>query len=165
MKFEFSETQRFTQWWLWVLLAGVGCIPIYGLYKQLILNEPFGDTPMSDMGLIVFALFVFGIIGLFLLMHIQTSINEGGIEVSFVPFFKKKFNWVDIEDIQLIEHGLLSSGIRVSLQYGTVYNVKGKHGLLITSKKGNKFMIGTQKHEKLAAELDLMKKQLDNQSQ
>ena len=52
MKTEFKEEQKFTQWWLWVILIPIGILPIFGIYKQLILGEKFGDKPMSDLGLI-----------------------------------------------------------------------------------------------------------------
>lgn len=50
MKIMFREEQKFTQWWLWVILIGVGIFPVFGIYKQLILGEKFGDKPMSDPG-------------------------------------------------------------------------------------------------------------------
>lgn len=54
MKKEFKEEQKFTQWWLWIPLIGIGLIPIYGIYKQLFLKEQFGTKPLSDLGLILF---------------------------------------------------------------------------------------------------------------
>ncbi len=36
MKKEFKEEQKFTQWWLWIPLIGIGLIPIYGIYKTII---------------------------------------------------------------------------------------------------------------------------------
>ena len=49
MKVEFQEEQKFTQWYLCVILIGVGMIPTFGIYKQLIVGEEFGDKPMSDI--------------------------------------------------------------------------------------------------------------------
>ena len=34
MKTEFKEVQKFTQWWLWLIIIGVGMLPIYGIYTQ-----------------------------------------------------------------------------------------------------------------------------------
>ena len=53
METKFTETQRFTQWWLWVILIVFLFIPIYGMYKQMLLGEPFGDNLTSNIGLIV----------------------------------------------------------------------------------------------------------------
>tara|TARA_B110000114_G_scaffold129965_1_gene136146 strand:+ start:1176 stop:1292 length:117 start_codon:yes stop_codon:yes gene_type:complete len=38
MKVEFQEEQKLTQWYLWVILIGVGMIPIFGRHKQLIVG-------------------------------------------------------------------------------------------------------------------------------
>ncbi|WP_260402681.1 MULTISPECIES: phosphoethanolamine transferase domain-containing protein [Aequorivita] len=65
MKIVFKEEQKFTQWWLWLILIGIGVLPIIGIYKQLIIEEKFGDNPMSDLGLIIFSIFIFGLITLF----------------------------------------------------------------------------------------------------
>ena len=31
MKIEFKEKQKFTQWWIWLLLIGLGAIAVYGI--------------------------------------------------------------------------------------------------------------------------------------
>ena len=61
MRFFFKEKQRFSQWWLWLIIIGLGNIPVIGIYKQLILGEKFGNNPMSDLGLIAFSIFIFGL--------------------------------------------------------------------------------------------------------
>ena len=53
MNLFFKENQKFTQWWLWALLIGVVLIPIYGIYKQIIIGEQFGNNPLSNYGLIL----------------------------------------------------------------------------------------------------------------
>ena len=45
MKTQFTEKQKFTQWWLWLILISIGIIPIIGIYKQIILGKPFGVIP------------------------------------------------------------------------------------------------------------------------
>jgi len=56
MEIKFEENQKFTQWWLWTILIGITLIPIYGFYKQIILDEQFGNKPLSNFGLIIFLL-------------------------------------------------------------------------------------------------------------
>ena len=58
MRTIFKETQRFSQWWLWLILIGTSILPLYGLYKQLVMGEPYGDNPTSDIGLIIVCLLV-----------------------------------------------------------------------------------------------------------
>jgi hypothetical protein len=150
MKIEFKEEQKFTQWWLWLILIGTGILPIFGIYKQLFIGEKFGDKPMSDLGLIIFALFVFGLIAMFWLMRLKTEIDQTEIRMSFFPFVKKRVAWKEVKNAELVNYGFVGGwGIRFMTKYGTVYNTKGNKGLAIELLNGKKFLIGTQKETEL----------------
>ena len=150
MKTEFKEEQKFTQWWLWLILIPVGMLPIFGIYKQLILEEQFGDKPMSDLGLIVFSIFVFSFIGFFFIMKLKTSIDKNGIQMIFFPFRRIRVEWNEIKNMKVVNYGFVGGwGIRFWPKYGTIYNVKGNKGLAIELKNGKKFLIGTQKEAEL----------------
>lgn len=150
MKTEFEEEQKFTQWWLWLILIPIGIIPIFGIYKQLILGEKFGDKPMSDFGLILFSIFIFSLIGLFFIMKLKTSIDKNGIQMIFFPFTRNRVEWNEIQDTKVVNYGFVGGwGIRLWTKYGTVYNMKGNKGLAIELKNGKKFLIGTQKEVEL----------------
>ena len=43
----FTERQRFKQWWLWLILLGVNGLFLFGVFKQVIGGQQFGDKPMS----------------------------------------------------------------------------------------------------------------------
>ncbi|MGB5385379.1 MAG: phosphoethanolamine transferase domain-containing protein [Eudoraea sp.] len=151
MKIEFKEEQKFTQWWLWLILIGIGLLPIYGIYKQLILGEQFGDNPMSDLGLIIFTVFVFGLIAMFWYMRMITEIDQNEIRMSFFPFVKKRVKWKEIKNAEVVNYGFVGGwGIRLWTKYGTVYNTKGNKGLAIELLNGKKFLIGTQKETELS---------------
>jgi len=47
----FADIRKFTQRWIWVFLLGLAGIPAYGIFQQLILGDPFGNQPISDVGL------------------------------------------------------------------------------------------------------------------
>ncbi|MBZ0326578.1 MAG: hypothetical protein K8F54_03155 [Altibacter sp.] len=149
MKIEFKEEQKFTQWWLWIVLIGIGILPIFGMYKQLILGEKFGDNPMSDFGLIIFCVIIFGVIALFWFMRLKTEIDENEIRMKFFPFVKKKVHWKEIKSVEIVNYGFVGYGIRIGSKYGTVYNTNGNKGLAIELKNGKKFVIGTQKVSEL----------------
>lgn len=149
MKNEFKEEQKFTQWWLWIVLIGIGILPIFGMYKQLILGEKFGDNPMSDFGLIIFCVIIFGVIALFWFMRLKTEIDENEIRMKFFPFVKKKVHWKEIKSVEIVNYGFVGYGIRIGSKYGTVYNTNGNKGLAIELKNGKKFVIGTQKVSEL----------------
>ena len=149
MKPKFKEVQRFTQWWLWLILLGIGSILIFGIYKQIILGEPFGDQPMSDVGLIIFALLILGLIAFFRIMQLKTEIDEKGIRMNFFPFVKKEVLWSDLKRLEVVNYGFVGYGIRIGTKHGTVYNTKGNKGLAIELQNGRKFLIGTQKETEL----------------
>ncbi len=146
----FEEQQRFTQWWLWLLLLGVSVLPIIGIYQQLILGKTFGNKPMSDTGLIIFAIFTFLLLGLFYVMRLDTKINREHIYFKFYPFLEKKIAWEEIQSAEIVDYGFVGYGIRIGTKYGTVYNTSGSKGLALRTKKGKQLCLGTQKPEILA---------------
>lgn len=149
MKIEFKEEQQFTQWWLWVLLIAIGAFPVFGLYQQLVLGQKFGDKPMSDFGLIVFTVFVIGIIAMLRFATLKTEIDAYQFRITFSPFTKRKVQWQEVESAKIIKYGFVGWGIRLWTPYGTVYNTSGNMGLAIKLKNGKRFLVGTQKAKEL----------------
>ena len=44
----FTERQKFNQWWLWLILAVINGIFLFGLIKQLIFGQQFGENPLEQ---------------------------------------------------------------------------------------------------------------------
>ena len=152
MKISFQEKQRFTQWWIWILIGGISLIPIVGIYQQIIKGEPFGSKPMPDLGLIIFLLLMIALVVFFRTMYLKTEIDEDAIRIKFFPFVTKDYHWKDIATAEVVNYGFVGGwGIRLGTKYGTVYNVKGNQGLAIRLKNGKKNCIGTQKKDELEA--------------
>ncbi len=150
MKIEFKEKQKFTQWWLWLILLSVAIFSVWGVYKQFILGEKFGNNPMPNFGFLVFLVFLFFIIGLVFFMRLKTEIDQNEIRVNFFPFVKKNFKWNDIKKAEVLNYGFVGGwGIRLWTKYGTAYNTKGNKGLAIELFNGKKYLIGTQKENEL----------------
>lgn len=150
MKDEFKEDQKFTQWWLWLILIAIGLFPVYAIYKQLILGEKLGDNPIPDFGLILMSIFIYVILALFYLMRLKTEIDQHEIRINFFPFAKKETKWKDVKSAKIVNYGFVGGwGIRLGTKFGTVYNTKGHMGLAIELKNGRKFCIGTQKAAQL----------------
>ncbi len=149
MKIEFKEKQKFTQWWLWLLSIGLGAIAVYGFIQQVLFGVDFGDKPMSNIGLIIFTLFVFGFIYFNWYMTLITEITNEGIKVRFVPFVKKEIKWNELKSAKIVNYGFVGYGIRLGSKYGTVYNMRGDKGLAVELNNGKKFVIGTQKELEL----------------
>lgn len=150
MKTEFVELQRFNQWWLWVFISALILLPLYGIYKQLIVGEPWGNSPMPDYGLFIFLAFTLGFALFFYYLELRTEIDSRGIRVRLRPIATQTFKWEQIEAVQLVRYGFVGYGLRLMTKFGTVYNTRGHFGLAIITKDGGRFMIGTQKPEIVA---------------
>lgn len=151
MKPLFIESQRFTQWWLWVIIIGCGIPFVFGLVQQVLLKgEAFGDKPMSNTGLIIATVLYIGSAILFYFMRLNTNITEQSLMFSFFPFVRKKIDFNEIESLKVINYGFVGGwGIRLFTEYGTVYNIKGNKGVYIKLINGKTLLIGTQKPEEL----------------
>jgi hypothetical protein len=143
----FIEKQRFSQWWLWLLLL---------LVVSNLVREFLNGTVEEKQALFFSALILTLTSVLFGIMKLETSIDINGISVRFFPFHlkKKHFNWDQLEICSIrtykpvIEYG--GWGIRKTFSgKGTAYNVKGKVGLQLVFKNGDRLLIGTQKAEEL----------------
>lgn len=128
----FKEVQKFTQWWLWLLLLSIGLMFIYAQTANL-----------GALILVVVSL-------LFLSLRIITEVDRTGIRFRYFPFIKRTYRWQEIASAQVVDYGFVGGwGIRLFTPYGTIYNVKGSKGLAVELKDGSKFCLGTQKPEEL----------------
>lgn len=151
MDLKFEERQKFTQWWLWVLLLGITLVPVYGIYKQTILGEQFGDNPSSNFGLILLLISMLTFVGFFWSIELKTNIDNEAIRVKFFPFTKIEIRWDEIVRAKVVNYGFVGGwGVRLGSKYGTVYNTSGEIGLAVELKNGKKLCIGTQKEEELS---------------
>ena len=166
-KFLFHEKQKFTQWWLWVLLLVTTFAAFYFIIKAnttriIIENENLDSDSNSftqvlreeyisfDLITSLFLLLpLLLILILFLVLRLETTISKEEVQVHYIPFLKRNFRWTDIETVEIVKYGFVGYGIRSSIKYGTVYNIKGNNGLLLKLKNGKKRLIGTQRPEEL----------------
>lgn len=150
MTTQFEEQQKFTQWWLWVIMVLLAALPLYGIYQQIILDQVFGDNPMSDFGLITYAVITFGLITLFWSIRLKTQITKTEIHIKMWPFANKTFKWSEVKSAKVIDYGFVGGwGVRLWTKYGTVYNTSGRKGLAIELKNGKKYLVGTQQETAL----------------
>ncbi len=149
----FHEKQRFTQWWLWLLLIVVSIFIFKPISEALSKNQPL------DSGQWVGVIILVVVILLFLLIQLETKIDGKGIHVRFFPLVPnfKFYPWDEISTSvvrkysPLLEYG--GWGIRFG-RNGKAYNIKGNKGLQLKFKSGKALLIGTQKPEELQKVLD-----------
>jgi len=164
----FVEEQRFTQWWLYFIIALTIII--------LLVKEKFSIKDNESVGSLVFSMIILSLIlVLFLLLKLTTKIDERGIKYKFEPFHfsSKLIAWNDISKCYvrkykpIIEYGGwgLKGGTFWNKSKGVAYNVKGNIGLQLVLKNGKKILIGTQQENDLKRVLLTYKyKIIDNEN-
>jgi len=91
-------------------------------------------------------------------MQLKTEITRDTLSFRFVPFVKRTIPWKDMETFKVINYGFVGGyGVRLTMKYGTVYNVRGKEGLFVKLKNGKTFIIGTQKPKELEKAIQQLK--------
>ena len=163
----FTETQRFRQWWLMLIIIGINLVAIWGFVQQVILGHTFGDKPTSNAGIIAFLIFTI-VISIFLLsITLKTEITDEGVSIQFFPFINKpqSIPWNSLSDYKLIQYNALKEyggwGLRFKSS-GKAYNIAGNHGLLLEFPNGKTLLIGTQKPEELLVALKKLEDKSNN---
>ena len=155
----FSETQKFRQWWLWLIIVASLAVPVIITY----FNLPANSTGKKIRDMAIGAAVPCLIILLFLSTKLKTQINETGVAYRFVPFHLKTFKieWTEIEKAYIRKYRPLPEyggwGMRAGLGgLGRAYNVSGNIGLQLQLTSGKKILFGTQKPDEITAVLNFL---------
>jgi hypothetical protein len=142
----FKEQQRFTQWWIWLPLISLLLLFIYGAIQQLFFGIPYGDKPMSNLGIILFSLFFFLFVLFFRLLTLKVNIDEKGISYKFSPLHRSDtfIDWKNILTVSIITFKPILDVGGWGIKHGS-YTVKGNIGIKLSLKNGEQVIIGTQK--------------------
>ncbi|TDS15507.1 hypothetical protein DFQ03_2149 [Maribacter caenipelagi] len=162
---QFKETQKFTQWWLWLIILAPIILTVFNILGS-ILNVFGGYTPDDSgnasiswiSGRISIFQFIFVLIYILTILFLALSklkvvVLNNEIRIRHLLFFKKVINLSDINETKKIDYDFVGYGIRKTKKYGTVYNVKGKKGVALTLTNGQNYLIGSQKPEQLLKSL------------
>ncbi|GEP51125.1 hypothetical protein FNO01nite_17970 [Flavobacterium noncentrifugens] len=155
-KILFTEQQKFSQWWIWLLLIVLNVFFIFGINKQLIHHEPFGDHPTGDIGLLAgFGLILFVTL-LFYTFKLQTIIKEDGIYVRFFPvqIAYRKYSWDKLTKTYVRKYSPIAEyggwGFRGGIsKSGCAFNVSGNQGLQLAFSDRQNLLIGTNKPDEI----------------
>ena len=146
----FEEKQKFTQWWLWVILLSFPIISV----------GPFDDNEIN----VYYVLIGLAIPLLFYLFELRIKVNNDGLHYQFPPFHLK-FHTIkmdEIESFKAMEYSPLKEyggwGIKYGFK-GKAYNVSGNKGVKLFLKNGANIMFGSQKHKELSKALKVAKQQ------
>ena len=140
MIYLFEENQKFTQWWVWVLLLWVS----YSL--AISINNRFS--------LLIALLIPI----LFYLLELRIKVSKEGLYYRFFPFHYKSYciKINEIEKIEALKYRPLGDYVGWGIRYGfkgKCYNVKGNLGVKVFLKNGSYILFGSQKHEELEKSL------------
>jgi hypothetical protein len=163
----FHEEQRFNQLWLRLIIGASSLLMIglfgYGMFRQFVIGQPWGDRPMSDTSLAILGT-IYILLGVALWVFFRTTrliteVRYDALYVRFHPFhFRyKRFRFDEIEKFEAVDYRPIRDfggwGIKFGPK-GKAYNVSGKHGLYLTLRNGKHLMIGSQRTHELASALD-----------
>jgi hypothetical protein len=164
MRVLFREEQGFRQRWLWVMLLAGLVITLglfgYGMVQQLLLGQPWGDRPMSDVALTLttmgLLLFEGLLLWLFYRLRLVTEVRRDGLYIRFRPLREKHIPCHSIVSCAARQYRPLAEyggwGIRRG-RGGWAYNVSGEHGVQLELEGGKRLLVGSQRAEELAAVL------------
>ena len=145
----FEEKQKFTQWWLWVILLSFPIISV----------GPFDDNEIN----LYYVLIGLAIPLLFYLFELRIKVNEKGFHYQFFPFHLK-FYTIKMDEIESFKAMVYSPlkeyggwGIKYGFK-GKAYNVSGNKGVKVFLKNGNNIMFGSQKYKELEKALKKVRK-------
>jgi hypothetical protein len=170
----YREVQKIRKPWIWIGITVPGMIITglfgFGMNRQIIQGQPFGNHPMSDPGLIMaFFMILFLFVFLALLVgfaNLTTVADETGVSYRFFPFQMKfhKIPWDTVGSCGVITYNPVRDyggwGVR-SGKNGKAYNISGNTGLQLQLKTGEIILIGTQKKPELVDFLILCDKIMD----
>jgi hypothetical protein len=159
----FSETQRFRQWWVWILVLLVAGTAWYGFVQQIVLKKPFGNNPAPDPVMIMIWV-IFGLFFplLFYSIKLVTEVRYDALYVKYSPlqFHSKKIVYAEIQNYEIRQYSALKEyggyGIRMGKE-GKAYNVFGNKGIQFEFQDGKKLLIGTQRPEEFMQALRSVK--------
>jgi hypothetical protein len=150
----FSETQRFTQVWLWLLVLLVAAIGWWAFVEQIVLGREFGTHPAPDVLLwIIFILLGIGFPFFFRSLKLVTELRDDHLRLRFSPICTRRVLYTEIKSAQartyrpIVEYG--GWGIRWSLKNGMAYNVSGNMGVQLELTNGKRLLIGSQRADEL----------------
>lgn len=159
----FSETQKFRQWWLWFLFAGIKGVMGFFIVTQILFGEPFGSNVADNTALLIGFLFMLILSLLFFIMKLETRISDQGIDVRFFPIQLKfrHYSWEDLDQVYLREYSPLAEYGGWGMRYGLsgkvrALNVSGRTGLQLVFKDGRKLLIGTSKADDITQVLAIL---------
>jgi len=105
---------------------------LIGIYYQATTGNSFGNNPLSNEGLAIAFIPLFGLVIFMKTIQLKTKITPKSIHIHFFPLVRKKIDWEEVAKAAVVDYGFVGGwGIRLFTSYGTVYNIRGRFGFRI----------------------------------
>ncbi len=149
-KATFEESQRFSRWWLVMLVGGL----VAGIAAAL--SDP---DPNKYWGLAMVVGITGGLSLLFARVRLLTRVDGYGIHYRFTGLMGwKQISWSEIEHAELRTYNAIAEyggwGYRRGwYKKGMALTVGGNHGIQLQLLNGKKILLGTHQPEQAAAAL------------
>lgn len=165
----FKEEQRFTQWWLWLLVIS-SCLVMLGLIikklfqpQEALSMDPDALAYHWEVLILVSVVVVIFILAYGILTaKLEVEIKDRAIYYRYKPFIwsTKKIKADDIAEFRVRQYNPIAEyggwGYRFGFGNGKALNVKGDKGLQLKLKNGKKLLLGTQKPTEMEKVMDEM---------
>ncbi len=157
----FREVQRFRQKWLLLVLFALSSFLViffgYGMIRQLVFGQPWGDKPMSDTALAIVGplmlLMAIGLPWLFYRIKLITEVRKDGVYIKFVPLARQTVLFREVVGCEARTYRPIREYGGWGVKYGRAgkaYNVSGNRGVQLKLSSGKGLLIGSQRPEELA---------------
>jgi hypothetical protein len=152
------------------LLGGAALIGFFGyaVIRQVFMDRPFGDRPMSDGGLLLMA-GLYMLLGVLLLClfysgGLTIEVRPSGLYLRYFPFHRQ-YQQIPLEGVRSCTSKVYRPvrdyggwGIRIGIGK-KAYNVSGNRGVELEYEGGRKLLIGTDKPGQLASAIESIRRE------
>ncbi|MCL1821189.1 MAG: hypothetical protein FWG22_00030 [Prolixibacteraceae bacterium] len=169
-----KEEQRYTQWWLWLLILlvfAVSTLPLWYIFIEDVAQRRSQGVSVSySSELLLTSVITTGIMLFFVLMFkfikLETEINSEAIRFRYAPFVNKwkliKASTIESWSVEkFVPSKFGGYGIKIKFRRQKSYTVYGRLCLKLVLKGGQIVMIGTQ--QKSSIEYAIKKMMQNNQ--
>jgi len=151
----FAEQQRFTQWWLWVMLSLPVALSI-GFSAYFLAHLSIFSRRLHLLLMVMSLSFITPI--LFFGLRMSVVVTSQHLTARFVPL-RRRIAISDIASFRVLTYTIRDFGgwgIKWARDGTLVLNVSGNRAVRINRRKGKSLILGTQRPDEFAAALTEM---------
>ncbi len=155
---EFREQQRIKVWWIWLAVLVPAVVMGSIFVEQIVRGRTHGEHPGPDWLVWLLSVFLCLLVpALLLVLELTIAVDDAGVHIRYFPFVRRAIPFADIRACRARAYRPIREfggwGIRTGLGKKSAYNASGNLGVELYLNDGRSIMLGSQRHEELAAAL------------